>query len=67
MYCMDTVQAPAPSPAYGSVDWCVAYSGLSRATIYRAFEAGTLKSYKVGCRRLIKVVELDEMITANLA
>lgn len=37
-------------------------SGLSERTIYRLIEAGSLKSIKIGRRRLIITASLDQLI-----
>lgn len=45
-----------------SLHEAVAYSGLSRSTLYRLIEAGTLRSIKVCGRRLIRPDELDSFL-----
>ena len=38
------------------------YSGLSRSSLYRMIDAGTLVSLKIGARRLIRRTELDALL-----
>ncbi len=59
--------ADAPiAPAYVSIGQGIVYSGLSRATLYRAIESGALPSFKVTAgRRLIRISDLDRFITGG--
>ncbi|MFT6662519.1 MAG: excisionase family DNA binding protein [Maricaulis maris] len=38
------------------------YSGLSRSSLYRMIDAGTLASLKIGARRLIRRSVLDALL-----
>ena len=38
---------------------------LSRATVYRLFRKRKLRSVRIGCRRLVRVTELERIIKAG--
>ncbi len=38
---------------------------LSRATVYRLFRQRKLRSVRIGCRRLVRVSELERIIRAG--
>jgi excisionase family DNA binding protein len=42
-------------------------TSLSRATLYRMIAAGTLKTVKVGGRRLVPMAELERLCAAGAA
>lgn len=48
-----------------SVEEAAAMSGLGRTTIYLALGEGSLRSLKVGKRRLIRVEALKDWMTAH--
>jgi excisionase family DNA binding protein len=45
----------------------IAFSGLSRTSIYRLIKAGALKTVKIGKRRLIETASLRKMIEGGAA
>jgi len=49
--------------AYGNFPECVAYSGLSRTSLYNALKKGDLTAKKAGRRTLISFAELDRYLS----
>lgn len=69
---MCTTQDPAVSagtihPAIIGRLGAAPYIGLSRATLDELTRQGIIPSFKVGRRRLYRVVDLDEWIAAQIA
>lgn len=57
----------ASTPAFVSIERACSLLGLSRATVNRRVTDGTLRSRKVGGRRLIPIAAVEEMSQAAVA
>lgn len=49
--------------AYGNFPECVAYSGMSRTSLYNALKRGDLTAKKAGRRTLISFAELERYLS----
>ena len=54
-------------PLFVRVRDCPIVFGISRATIYRWKNAGDVKIYKRGGASFVKVTEMEELITGEVA
>lgn len=67
-----TPQAPTdarcadPSPIAYSVADAVKVSGIGRTTLYALMGSGILPSVKMGSRRLIRRLDLDQLLSINV-
>ena len=59
------VSAPDDVPALLSVQACAVLMGLSRTTVFSLIHEGSLRSVKVGTRRLVPRVAIDEFVMAS--
>jgi excisionase family DNA binding protein len=57
--------APAITPAYLKPKEAAAYMSLGLSTFYRLVNKKLIRLYKVEGVRLVKVSELDKMITSS--
>jgi excisionase family DNA binding protein len=57
--------APVVRPAYGSLEDAAAYTSLSPQTIRRLIDAGKLRSFRVGGRRLVAFSDLDALVRGS--
>jgi len=57
----------AISPRLINIHQAVAYSGESRATLYKEWKMGNLKFVKMGGSTRIEIDELDRYIDAKIA
>jgi len=53
------------NPRYLKIPTAVAYTGLSRSTIYELLNAAKIKSHRIGAIRLIDRVSLEEFISSQ--
>ena len=61
---MQTQDIPLQKLAVGVVE-AAKLAGIGRTTLYSAISNGTLKSFTIGSRRLIRVSELDRWIASH--
>jgi excisionase family DNA binding protein len=58
--------AQTPEPFAYQVDAAVKATGLTRSRLYEAMRAGDLPYVQLGRRRLIRRIDLDTFLAANL-
>lgn len=61
----ELVERPVVPPKAVSVETAAQLLGVSRTSLYELLETGTIRSVKVGSRRLIPTVALDGFLTGD--